>query len=124
MRFLIDMPLSPGLARWLVQAGHDAIHASERSLDRAPDTELLRLALAEGRIIITADLDYPRILALTDAEGPALILFRGGNFSELESQSRLARVLSAIPTDDLMRSIIVIEKERIRRRRLPLEGGK
>lgn len=29
MKFLIDMPLSTGLAIWLVQQGHDAAHAFE-----------------------------------------------------------------------------------------------
>ncbi len=70
-------------------------------------------------MIVTADLDYPRILALTHSAGPGLILFRGGNFSEKESRERLARVLEIVPSEDLPHSIIVIERERIRRRRLP-----
>ena len=28
MRFLVDMPLSPALAVWLVERGHDAVHAA------------------------------------------------------------------------------------------------
>jgi hypothetical protein len=49
-----------------------------------------------------------------------VILFRGGNFSEQEARDRLARVLDAVPAVELISSIIVIEKSRIRHRRLPL----
>ena len=59
MRFLIDMPLSPELASWLAQQGHDARHAIEAGLSRAPDNDILERARHEGRIVVTADVDYP-----------------------------------------------------------------
>mgnify|MGYP001565952701 CR=1 FL=1 len=121
MRFLVDMPLSPKLAAWLVRQGHDAVHALEVGLGRASDTTILDHARKEQRIVVTADLDYPRLLALTEAEGPGVILFRGGNYSEQEAVNRLMQALTTIPNEDLPNSIIVIEKGRIRRRRLPLE---
>lgn len=121
MRFLIDMPLSPELADWLVRHGHDAIHALSVGLDRAPDEVIMARARNEQRVIITSDLDYPRLLALAQAEGPGLILFRGGNYSEQETVERLTRTLESVPIQELSTSIVVIEKGRIRRRRLPLE---
>lgn len=121
MRFLVDMPLSPELAVWLVRQGHDAVHALEAGLDRAPDEVILERARNEQRVIVTADLDYPRLLALAQAEGPGLILFRGGNYSEQEAVERLTRALETVPNEELPNSIVVIEKGRIRRRRLPLE---
>ena len=123
MKFLIDMALSPQLALWLSGQGHDAVHARDLELNRAPDSEIVEIARNEGRIVITADLDYPRILALTRAEKPGLILFRGGNYSQSEAIERLARALELVPSEELESSIIVIEKDRIRRRRLPLELG-
>lgn len=120
MKFLVDMPLSPALALWLVQQGHDAVHAFPVGLGSASDAAILERAGKEQRVIITADLDYPRLLALTQAQGPGLILFRGGNYSEQEAIERLTRVLAIIPAEELPNSIIVIEKYRIRRRRLPL----
>lgn len=84
MNFLVDMPVSPDLAAWLSQLGHDAVHASQIGLDRASDEVLIQGARQENRVVVTADLDFPRLLALTGAEGPGLILFRGGNYSERE----------------------------------------
>jgi len=104
MRFLVDMPLSPGLAAWLTQQGHDAIHAYEVGLDRTSYETILEHARNEQRVIVTADLDYPRLLALTQAEGPGLILFRGGNYSERESIDRLMRALETVPNEDLPNS--------------------
>lgn len=120
MRFLIDMTLSPQLALRLREQGHDAIHASEAGLHRASDIQITAQARQESRIIVTADLDFPRILALTYAEGPALILFRGGNYSEFETQQLLDRVLSSVDEDQLATSVTVIDRTRIRRTRLPL----
>jgi predicted nuclease of predicted toxin-antitoxin system len=117
------MPLSPELARWLVHAGHEAVHALDVGLARASDAVILEYARRERWVIITADLDYPRLLALTHAEGPGLILFRGGNYSEQEVVERLRRTFAVIPPEELPRSLIVIEKGRIRRRRLPIEDS-
>lgn len=120
MRFLVDMPLSPELAGWLVRQGHDAVHVLEVGLDRASDAAILEHARNERRVVITADLDYPRLLTLMRTEGPGLILFRGGNYSEKEAVERLTQTLKTIPKEELPNSIVVIEKNRIRRRRLPV----
>ena len=120
MRFLIDMMLSPALAAWLQERGHDAVHAAQLGLARAPDETILAQGLAEGRVIVTADLDYPRWLALTRAPAPGVILFRGGSFAEHEVRSRLARVLELVPAAEIDRGIVVVESRRIRRRALPL----
>ncbi|MBP1777589.1 MAG: hypothetical protein H6Q86_3599 [candidate division NC10 bacterium] len=119
MRFLIDMPLSPGLVIWLAARGHDAVHASAVGLLRAADVEILDHAKRERRTILTADLDYPRLLATTNPESSGLILFRGGNYSDREIEDRLARVFALVPDEEIATSLLVVEKTRIRRRRLP-----
>lgn len=114
------MPLSPELAAWLSQQGHNAVHAIELGLGRASDMTILERARIEKRIVVTADLDYSRLLASTKYEEPGLILFRGGNYSDQEVIARLKRVFETVPTKDLSNSIVVIEKDRIRRRHLPI----
>ena len=120
MKFLVDMALSPALAQWLRSQGHDAVHAAQLGLARAPDIDIIAHAKSDSRLILTADLDYPRILALSAADGPAVILFRGGDWKEGQAMNRLSAALDIIPADQLSRSIVVIEKLRIRRRDLPL----
>ena len=120
MRFFVDMPLSPELAQWLRGEGHDAVHANDLSMHRTPDSEILRFATRDGRVVVTADLDFPRLLAAVGSAGPGLILLRGGNYSEAESRDCLRRVLMSIVQDELPRSIVVVDRERIRRRWLPV----
>ncbi len=65
MRFLVDMPLSPRLAAWLRENGHDAEHASGAGLHKAKDHHIVESARQQNRIIITADLDFPQLLAIS-----------------------------------------------------------
>ncbi|MEX2262408.1 MAG: DUF5615 family PIN-like protein [Bryobacteraceae bacterium] len=120
MKFLVDMALSPQVAHFLRTEGHDAAHASELSLNKAPDEEILQLALEQGRVVITADLDFPRLLAIMRTNGPGLILLRGGNYSEAESLQCVRRVLMVVDHAEMPRSIVVVDHEKIRRRWLPL----
>ena len=121
MRFLLDMPVSFLLLDVLQAHGHEGVHAHQIGKDRAADDELLEIARREGRVIVTADLDFPRLMALSLADGPGLILFRGGNYSDREMCDLLARVLRKVSSEVLERSICVVDRKRIRVTRLPFE---
>lgn len=120
MKALLDMPVSRSLESALKTHGHEGVHAHELGLDRATDRELLAVALHENRVVITADLDFPRLLALSSAGGPGLILFRGGNYSDAEMCDLLDRVLTEVPPEILETSVCVVDRKRIRCTRLPL----
>ena len=120
MKFLVDMPLSPHLAVWLRERGHDAVHAVELELNRASDIDIIARAKQEQRTILTADLDYPRLLALARMTEPSLIMFRDGDWSDADVITRLREVLQALTEADVAQSIIVVDRERVRRRRLPI----
>jgi predicted nuclease of predicted toxin-antitoxin system len=120
MKILLDMPVSPLLLDVLHVYGHEGVHAYQIGQDRASDSELLEIARRENRIIITADLDFPRLLVLSSAKGPGIILFRGGSYSDSEMCALLERVLKQVPPEDLSSSICVVDKKRIRITRLPL----
>ena len=114
------MPLSPELAQWLRAEGHDAVHANDLSMNASPDSEILQAATNAGRVVITADLDFPRLLAQLGSAGPGLILLRGGNCSEAESRDCVRRVLMSVAQAELPKSVVVVDRERIRRRWLPI----
>ena len=120
MKALLDMPVSAMLLDVLRDYGHEGVHAHQLGKDRATDRELLAIARREERVVITADLDFPQLLALSAAEGPGVILFRGGNYTNLEMCDLLGRVLQQVPPETLERSICVVGKQRIRVTPLPL----
>ncbi|MEA2872606.1 MAG: hypothetical protein QOH67_2582 [Hyphomicrobiales bacterium] len=114
------MPLSPALAAWLADRGHDAVHAADLGLARETDVTIMARAKQEARTVVTVDLDYPRLLALAQATEPSLILFRDGDWSEAAVIARMGEVLAALTEADITQSIIVVDHFRVRRRRLPI----
>ena len=121
MKFLIDMPASPELVPWLQERGHEAVHAQDINLGTASDSIIMNRAATEERVVITADLDFGTLLAQSGSDTPGVILFRGGNYSEVEMRNLVARVLEAVKPDVLKHSIAVVDKRRIRVTRLPLK---
>jgi predicted nuclease of predicted toxin-antitoxin system len=121
MKFLLDMPVSFVLLDVLQAHGHEGVHAHQIGKDRASDSELLELARHENRGIITADLDFPRLLALSLTQGPGLVLFRGGNYSDTEMCDLLSRVLEKVTPEALEQSVCVVDRKRIRVTRLPFD---
>ena len=71
-------------------------------------------------MVITADTDFPHLLALSGAKAPGVILFRGGDYTTEEMVELLERVLSAVPEDTIRRSVCVVDRHRVRHRPLPL----
>jgi predicted nuclease of predicted toxin-antitoxin system len=120
VNFLVDMPLPPAVALWLREHRHDAVHAPGLGLDRAPDTAIIARAFSDKRTIVTADLDYPGLLALSHASEPSLVLFRGADWTEAAVIARMHDILSRLRPDEIEQSILVVDPDRIRRRRLPI----
>ena len=113
------MPVTPDAVSHLQAAGRDAIHASSVGLAQATDREIIEIARRDGRVVVTADLDYPRLVLLSDAGGPGIVLFRGGSYSDSQMLALLDRVLAEASRLDLEHSVTVVDRRRIRHRRLP-----
>ncbi len=72
--------------------------------------------------VLMADLDFPRLLALSSAGSLGLILFRGGNYSDAEMRELLLRVLERVPAQTIEKSLCVVDRLRVRVTPLPLGG--
>ncbi|MGQ0673736.1 MAG: DUF5615 family PIN-like protein [Hyphomicrobium sp.] len=79
MKFLLDECLPHAYAKRLANRGYpDSVHPIHLGLRTAPDPVLVRLALAEDRIIITANADDFRTLLAREVVHAGLILFPNG----------------------------------------------
>ena len=122
MRFLLDQNQSPLLVELLAGHGHGVVHVRDRGLSRAPDSDILEVALAERRTVISADTDFGEILARSNAAGPSIVLFRRqGQRRAAEVAALLLANLAAI-TDELDGgAVVVFDADRVRVRRLPMD---
>jgi predicted nuclease of predicted toxin-antitoxin system len=76
VRLLIDENLPPRLASLLTAAGHEARHVRDLDAAGASDPQIVELALAERRVIISADTDFGALLAQARTTSPSVMLVR------------------------------------------------
>jgi predicted nuclease of predicted toxin-antitoxin system len=119
MRFLADMGISTRTVVWLRSSGHDAVHLSEENLQRLDDEEVLAKARTEGRILLTMDLDFGYLLAVSQEQVPSVVLFRLENESSEVVNRCLMEVIRECASDLEAGAIISASEEVIRMRRLP-----
>ena len=101
MKFLADMGVSMTTVDLLRQAGEAVVHLRDEGLHRLPDDEILEKARREQRVVLTFDLDFGDLLAAVTP--------------------KLFRVLDACRAELERGAIIILEDERYRLRRLPIQ---
>lgn len=124
MKVLLDMGLAIGTARFLGQCGMDAAHLRDRRLQRLVDEAIVELAADEGRVILSFDLDFPRLLAARGANLPSLVLFRLQQVATAEMNMLALDTLIRFEQVLTRGAIVVVEEHRIRVRKLPLAQEK
>ncbi len=97
MKWLVDAQLPRRLAADLNRLGHDATHTLDLPDGNATtDTEVIRIATAEGRIVISKDRDFLDSF-LVAGQPPRLLWVTTGNISN----SDLLELLKTLLTDIL-----------------------
>jgi predicted nuclease of predicted toxin-antitoxin system len=120
MKFLGNMGISPRTILYLESLGHEAKRLLDENLERLPDEKILEKARAEHSIILTSDLDFGDLLALTRAELPSVIIFRLGDMRAENVNRFLMRVLAEHAELPEQGAMVSVTEQRIRVRRLPI----
>ena len=113
MRLFLDLHMSGRVyAAALRGDGHDVLVGSEdRQFAGMPDVDLLRLATADGRIMVTFDVDYLRIArgwALEARDHGGVILLVGMESNAYATALRAIRAaLASQPRQDSWRNLLV-----------------
>jgi predicted nuclease of predicted toxin-antitoxin system len=109
------------LAELLIAAGHDAVHVRTYGMQAEIDDIILSRALAEDRVVVSADTDFGAILANQAANSPSFILFRDPNFlTASDFAAILLSALTVLEPELISGCVAVFRNGRLRVRRLPL----
>lgn len=121
MKLLLDANLSPAVAAALNDAGYETSHVGDVGLLRASDDEILEFAASNDYVVITADTDFPMMLALRGVSGPSVVLLRHVSELTLKEHAQLLTANLPLVAADLDNGAIVsLSPIRLAVRNLPI----
>jgi predicted nuclease of predicted toxin-antitoxin system len=117
MRWLADECVAASLVASLRDAGHDVLYIAEMATGMR-DSEVIALAAAERRLLLTEDKDFGELTVRFGRPVPDLVLIR---IDPANSAMQAARLNDAVARygDGLFGRYVVIEQARMRIRDLP-----
>src|SRR5258707_5330955 len=95
MRILADENCDRLIVVALREAGHDVRYVAEGDAGES-DNELVRLAIAQKRVLLTDDLDFGRLAELEERRPPAIILMRLGRLGPAAQAKRLGSTVESL----------------------------
>jgi predicted nuclease of predicted toxin-antitoxin system len=120
IRLLADVHISPKTVGDLQKQGYEIMRSSEVLPANAPDINILEFARIENWVVLTQDLDFSMLVALSRYSQPSLITLRLSSAKPDIVTKRLLDVLSQIEKALQEGSAITVQDESIRIRKLPV----
>jgi predicted nuclease of predicted toxin-antitoxin system len=121
VKLLLDMGLGQSTADYLRAQGHDATHLRDEGLQRLPDEEIVDKARREGRVVLTHDLDFGRLIALSQSRLPSVITLRLADMRPAQVNHYLTEALSRFGEELQTGALVSVSEQAIRVRSLPIE---
>jgi predicted nuclease of predicted toxin-antitoxin system len=117
VRCKVDENLPIDAAALLQQAGHDCQTVYDEALDGATDQRVIDTCRAEGRALLTLDLDFADLRTYPPAEYPGIIVLRPAEPDKEHVLRLLARTLPVLEREAVVHSLWIVEETRVRIRR-------
>jgi predicted nuclease of predicted toxin-antitoxin system len=123
MKLLVDMNLSPKWVVLLRDSGWEAVHWSMVGQATARDSEIMAFAAANNYVVVTHDLDFSAILAVTHGKKPSVIQIRSEDVSPEFIGKQTIAALRHMQAELEAGALLTIGAGRTRIRLLPLQTG-
>ena len=120
IRLLADVHISSKTVAALQKQGYEIMRSSEFLPANAPDINILEFARTENWVVLTQDLDFSMLVALSRYSQPSLITLRLSSAKPDTVTQKLLEVLPQIEEALQEGSAITIQDESIRIRKLPV----
>lgn len=112
--------MSPDLVKVLNNNGFEAIHWATIGASSAADREITAWAKNNNYAILTHDLDFGTILAMSQASAPSVIQIRTQNLLSSDFQTLLINVLKQFTKELETGALITVEPNRAKVKILPI----
>lgn len=114
------MNLSPGWVALLCDHGHEAEHWSEVGTPKATDARLMGVAVEQGAVVPTNDLDLGSMLASSGTSGPSVIQIRAADLRPSILGDLVLLAIERVGDELTNGALVTVEPGRTRLRVLPL----
>ncbi len=105
---LTDENLDPEVVRWLRQTGFNVWDVCEQALQGSTDLQLLKLAVAANRLVVTHDSDFGTLAVLQCEPLVGLVFLRPGHIDPQFTIETMQTVLALDP--DLAPPFVLVAK--------------
>jgi predicted nuclease of predicted toxin-antitoxin system len=120
MKLLVDMNLSPRWVELLSKAGFDAAHWSMMGPDNASDLPIMTFARMNDYVVLTHDLDFSAILAVTHGTKPSVVQIRAEDIGPEVIGQQVIEALRELAAELEQGALVTVDPNRARLRILPL----
>lgn len=122
IKFLADMNISPATVQQLKNLKWDIIRVSEIMDIRSKDTEILLYAKENDRVVITQDVDFSTLLAISGFKKPSVINLRLEENRPDTVTKRLLMAVAGMENELAEGAVLSVDEVSIRYRLLPITG--
>jgi predicted nuclease of predicted toxin-antitoxin system len=120
VKFLADVHISPQTVLFLRRLQHDVTRVGEVLRSTSTDEDIIDHAAAQDRVVLTQDLDFSAIMALSGRSKPTVVTLRLASSRVDYVNTVLERVLPQIENEALAGSLVTVADHDFRCRSLPL----
>jgi predicted nuclease of predicted toxin-antitoxin system len=117
VKLKLDENLSRHLRPLLEALGHDVLTVADEGLLSQPDAVIAAAARAEGRILLTLDVEFADLRKYPPGDHPGIILFRPRSFGPLATNEMIRQFIRSVDLKSLAGCVVVVEPGRMRIRR-------
>jgi predicted nuclease of predicted toxin-antitoxin system len=114
MKFKTDENLPVEAADDLRQAGHDALTVGDQHLAGQPDIRVADVCRAEGRAVVTLDLDFSDIRAYPPSDYAGIVVLRPSVQTITNIRRLVGQVLALLQSEPLAGHLWIVDEGQIR----------